>query len=82
MVDINNTLGPELSNNLRELTCSQKQQWHDSIWPCLSESLPDGRLSVNSTAEGGKEGGREGQETEKRRVYETMASQGKLECTN
>lgn len=47
MVYINNTVKAELSNNLRELSCGQQQQWHDSIWPHLSESLPDGRLSVN-----------------------------------
>ena len=76
MADINNTVRAELSNNLRELTRGQQQQWHDSIWPHLSESLPDGRLSVNRALP--KEGrrrrrrvgrtdeGREGQETEER----------------
>ena len=61
MVDINNTARAELSNNLRELTCGQQQQWHDSIWPRLSESHPDGggRLSVSGvTAEGGGRGDR------------------------
>lgn len=47
MVYINNTVKAELSNSLRELSCGQQQQWHDSIWPHLSESLPDGILSVN-----------------------------------
>lgn len=58
MVDINNTVRADLSNNLRELTCGQQQQWHDSIWPHLSESLPDGRLSVNRALprRGGGEG--------------------------
>lgn len=58
MVDINNTVGAELSNNLRELTCGQQQQWHDSIWPHLSESLPDERLSVNRAVQG-RDGGRD-----------------------
>lgn len=59
MVDINNIVRAELSNTLGELTCSQQQQWHDSIWPHLSESLPDGRLSINRALlrRGGGEGG-------------------------
>lgn len=54
MVDINNSVSAELSNNLRELTPGQQQQWHKSIWPHLSESLPDGRLSVSRGGGSGK----------------------------
>ena len=72
MVDINNTVRAELSNNLRELTCGQQQQWHDSIWPHLSESLPDERLSVNGALPR-RDGQREGRGTERQsRMYETI----------
>lgn len=77
MMGINNTARAELSNNLRELSCGQQQQWHDSIWPHLSESLPDGRLSVNRMLRrGGEEGPRAGTgDREKEcRVYETIES--------
>lgn len=55
-MDINNAARAELSNNLRELTWGQQQQWHDSIWPHLSESLPDERLSVNTPVVGRRKG--------------------------